>query len=115
MAIHSNILAWRIPWTEEPGRLHGVIKNQTRLKLLSMQAKTAHLKKNVFIYLAVSGLSCSTWDLHCIMQDLLLGSMDSLVVACGPSCSMTCGMLVSQPGIELHPLCCEGDSQLLDH
>ena len=21
MAIHSNILAWRIPWTEEPGRL----------------------------------------------------------------------------------------------
>ena len=21
MAIHSNILAWRIPWTEKPGRL----------------------------------------------------------------------------------------------
>ena len=21
MAIHSNILAWKIPWTEEPGRL----------------------------------------------------------------------------------------------
>ena len=21
MAIHSSILAWRIPWTEEPGRL----------------------------------------------------------------------------------------------
>ena len=21
MAAHSNILAWRIPWTEEPGRL----------------------------------------------------------------------------------------------
>ena len=26
MAIHSNILAWRIPWTEEPGR---VAKSQT--------------------------------------------------------------------------------------
>ena len=27
MAIHSNILDWRIPWTEEPGRLiHGVAK-----------------------------------------------------------------------------------------
>ena len=23
MATHSSILAWRIPWTEEPGRLHG--------------------------------------------------------------------------------------------
>ena len=31
MATHSNILAWRIPWTEEPGRstVHGVAKSQT--------------------------------------------------------------------------------------
>ena len=34
MATHSSILAWKIPWTEEPGRLQsvrGVAKNQTRL------------------------------------------------------------------------------------
>ena len=33
-ATHSSILAWRIPWTEEPGRLHtvhGVAKSWTRL------------------------------------------------------------------------------------
>ena len=24
MATHSNILAWRIPWTEEPGRLQSL-------------------------------------------------------------------------------------------
>ena len=24
MAMHSSILAWRIPWTEEPGRLQSV-------------------------------------------------------------------------------------------
>ena len=30
MAIHSSILAWRIPWTEEPGGLvHGVTKSRT--------------------------------------------------------------------------------------
>ena len=30
MATHSSILAWRIPWTEEPGRLvYGVAKSQT--------------------------------------------------------------------------------------
>ena len=32
MAPHSSILAWRIPWTEEPGRLHtvhGVAKSGT--------------------------------------------------------------------------------------
>ena len=33
MATHSSILAWRIPWTEEPVRLqvHGVAKGQTQL------------------------------------------------------------------------------------
>ena len=29
MATHSNILAWRIPWTE--ATVHGVTKRQTRL------------------------------------------------------------------------------------
>ena len=24
MSTHSNILAWRIPWTEEPGRLQSM-------------------------------------------------------------------------------------------
>ena len=32
MATHSSILAWRIPWTEEPG---GVIKNLKRLSMHS--------------------------------------------------------------------------------
>ena len=32
MATHSNILAWKIPWTEEPGGLQSVVaKSQTRL------------------------------------------------------------------------------------
>jgi len=31
MATHSSIFAWEIPWTEEPGGLHGVSKSQTQL------------------------------------------------------------------------------------
>ena len=31
MAPHSSTLAWQIPWTEEPGRLHGVTRSQIRL------------------------------------------------------------------------------------
>ena len=27
MATHSSILAWRIPWTEEPGRLQSYVYN----------------------------------------------------------------------------------------
>ena len=31
MATHSSILAWEIPWTEEPGRLvHGVAESRTK-------------------------------------------------------------------------------------
>ena len=31
MATHSSILAWRIPWTEEPGRLQSMgYQSQTR-------------------------------------------------------------------------------------
>ena len=31
MAPHSSTLAWKIPWTEEPGGLHGVTKSRTQL------------------------------------------------------------------------------------
>ena len=33
MATHSNILAWRIAWTEEPGDrgVHGIANSRTRL------------------------------------------------------------------------------------
>jgi len=33
MAAHSSVLAWEIPWTEEPGRFQsmGAQKSQTRL------------------------------------------------------------------------------------
>ena len=38
-ATHSSIPAWRIPWTEEPGRLQSrVAQSRTQLKRLS----TAH-------------------------------------------------------------------------
>ena len=39
MATHSSALAWRIPWTEEPGRLLSMgSQSGTRLKRLSMHA-----------------------------------------------------------------------------
>ena len=33
MAIHSNLLAWKIPWTEEPGRLWGRKESVTTERL----------------------------------------------------------------------------------
>ena len=38
MATHSTILAWRIPWTEEPSGLHSMGSHLTRLKRLNTHA-----------------------------------------------------------------------------
>ena len=39
MATDSSTLAWRIPWTEEPGEtIYRFAKTQTRLKQLGMHA-----------------------------------------------------------------------------
>ena len=46
MATHSNILAWRIPWTEEPGGLQSVGSySQTGLKRFTTHAHTLPLEK----------------------------------------------------------------------
>ena len=34
---HSSILAWRIPWTEEPGGLQSIGPHKVRQDLASMQ------------------------------------------------------------------------------
>ena len=35
MATHSGILAWKIPWTEKPGRLQSMGSQRVILRLLS--------------------------------------------------------------------------------
>ena len=40
MATHSNILAWRIPWTEELGRLQSMGSQPVRHNWISMHAHT---------------------------------------------------------------------------
>ena len=43
MATHSNIFAWRIPWTDEPGGLQPLgSQSWTRPKRLSTHAHTEH-------------------------------------------------------------------------
>ena len=68
-ATHSSILAWRIPWTEEPGDA----KNQTRLRNLTTQHQATHIinhhvsvvqhSKNVFLvvvsFAALRSLRCT--------------------------------------------------------
>ena len=52
-ATHSNILAWEIPRTEEPGGLQsmGVAKSQTRLKQLNNKSLCVFLLEVLFLFL----------------------------------------------------------------
>ena len=46
MAMHSSILDWRIPWTEETGRLQYMgLQSGTRLKRLSTRAQKHLLQR----------------------------------------------------------------------
>ena len=53
MSTHSNILAWKIPWTEEPGGLQsmGVTKNWMRLSTHTLRHVFQGFLKIYFISL----------------------------------------------------------------
>ena len=65
MAPHSSTLAWKIPWTEEPGGLWsmGVAKSQTRLSNFTFTF-TFHfhaLEKEMATYSRVLALRIQGW------------------------------------------------------
>ena len=51
MATHSSILAWRIPWTEEPGGLQSMELDITELL---MHAHDIKWEANLTVKIAVS-------------------------------------------------------------
>ena len=48
MAIHSNILAWRIPWTEEPGRLQSLVLQRVRYNWVTKPV--SYIKRCLIFY-----------------------------------------------------------------
>ena len=45
MATHSSILAWKIPWTEVPDRLHSMgSQSQTRLNMHAKKREIDFMK-----------------------------------------------------------------------
>ena len=49
MAIYSSILAWKIPWTEEPGRLQSIGRQRIRHDLVSEWQQQLILNGNYFV------------------------------------------------------------------
>ena len=50
LATHSSVLAWRTPWTEEPGGLQFVrLQSQTQLKRLSLHSTSHQSVLNIVV------------------------------------------------------------------
>ena len=72
MATHSSTLAWRIPWTKEPGRLQSMGSlNQTRLSDFTFTFHFHALEKEMATHSSVfagesqgrgSLVGCRLWD-----------------------------------------------------
>ena len=66
MVAHSSILAWRIPWTEEPGGLESMGLQRVRHDLATKLPPpcTYHSLLDAFFYLNLHNLT--SWDIfHC--------------------------------------------------
>ena len=72
MATHSSILAWRIPWTEEPGGLQYMGSQLTQLSKLFYIAMCLHTL--LFLFFNVTMLSIATAPLliPCLLSPQLL-------------------------------------------
>ena len=90
------------------GRATRSARSQT-WPILRVHHQGLFLLKNIYLFLAVLGLSCGMQDLCFSMWDLSFQAhLGSVVVAWGLSCSPACGILVPQPGIESMPPALEG-------
>ena len=61
MTTHSSVLAWTIPWTEEPGRLHtyNLVKN----KPVSFSDEANFINVSLLTYIpAETGWEAGIWD-----------------------------------------------------
>ena len=94
MVAHSNILAWRIPWTEEPDRLQSM-----GLKRVGHDRVTEH----THVFIAVRGLSLVASSRATVHYGAR-ASPCFRPLALGARAQLLCGMWdLPRPGIESMP------------
>ena len=48
MAAHSSILAWRVPWTEEPGGLESMGSQKSQIQLSNKNNTDPHASQSCY-------------------------------------------------------------------
>ena len=95
MATHSSILAWRIPWTEEPGGLQPMAEHHQVVNVCGAEAGTSVVNQSIFAGTQRRKLS---FILH-----KALTSLCNLQVLVAHLCPTLCDpMDYSPPGSSVH-------------
>ena len=98
MATHSSILAWTIPWTEEPSKLQS-IRSQ---RVGHNWATNTPLKKKTWTALCLLRLTCKIYNIcKCMRFIIYISSVQFISVT--QSCLTLCNpMYPSTPGLPVH-------------
>ena len=78
MATHSSILAWRIPWTQEPGGLQPIASHRAGHNSMT-NTHTSEIYRNEHKSLWIQS-SCSVPEPHCFYSDCCLAAGRSCFV-----------------------------------
>ena len=68
MATHSSVLAWRIPWTEEPGRQQSMGSQRAGHDWSSLACTYASRIRSFLPFLSFSWPTCCSQDAHSHVQ-----------------------------------------------
>ena len=83
-ATHSSILAWRIPWIEQPGVLQSIgLQSQTRLKWLSMHRLKTKRKRSRTLITKHDLFNFVTLGSHTLISMMLLSKCFCFVIQLG--------------------------------
>ena len=100
MATHSSVLAWRIPWTEEPGGLQSMGSQRVRYDWATKQQQEYFVESNVLLIPIISSF---TKPIHkgCFLSCLV--SNTKVASRGGYKCENICSFYMDWMHLHLDP------------
>ena len=107
MAIHSSTVAWKIPWTEEPGRLQSMGSQRVRHNWATSLSLSLELNSPVPVHFSslIPRMSTFSLAISCLTTSNLLWFMDLTCQVPMQYCSLKHRTLLLSPVISTTEFC----------
>ena len=101
MAVHSSILAWRIPWTEDPGGLQSIGSQRVWHDwVTNTHTHTVYTHTHIYVQYFCMQAERDLWDHPVIQQWTLAGPQTQVKPEDKPLCPRFCLLSSLIPGQE---------------